>query len=208
MDKKIDFLCNAIADAQELIRFIDTKTAVAITVLGAYVLAFFANADRIIEYSFGYSLCFWFSLSLFMVCITLCIAITVRIIKPTNNPAKNINFGNLKVPDLGFFLSPNEYFKDDFYPFYNSDSFKLNIDFEAYIKQITNSNEDNIIHSLTFELFKVSFIRNIKNDRFNKLLLLLAATTIIFFISYFLFTLETQQILNKIHTAQNCYINY
>ena len=33
MENKIDFLNTAISDAQELIKFIDTKTAVIITIL-------------------------------------------------------------------------------------------------------------------------------------------------------------------------------
>ena len=34
-DQKLNFLTTALADAQELIRFIDTKTAIVITIIGA-----------------------------------------------------------------------------------------------------------------------------------------------------------------------------
>jgi len=56
MENKINFLNNAISDAQELIRFTDTKTAIVITILGGYIVAFFSNLEKIVQYSSGYSL--------------------------------------------------------------------------------------------------------------------------------------------------------
>src|SRR5574343_495856 len=90
---KISFLSNAIADAQELIRFCDTKTAIVITILGSYIFAFFSNIEKIVKYSSGYSYGFWILLSLFLLFLILCIVLTTRIIKPTNNPIDNIIFG-------------------------------------------------------------------------------------------------------------------
>ncbi len=198
MENKINFLNTAISDAQELIKFIDTKTAIIITILGAYVVSFFTSLEKIIEYSLGYSNWFWFFMILFFVLITLCIVVTVRIFKPTNNPIENVNLGNCKKPTLNFFLTPNDYSKGSFKSFKNSDKFKLNEKFETYSQLLYAAGDIEIINSLTFELFKVSYIRNIKNDRLNTLLWLLLFTTIAFSISYMFFTIETRNTIERL----------
>lgn len=198
MGNKIDFLNSAISDAQELIKFIDTKTAVIITILGAYLVPFFASLDKIIEYSSGYSNWFWFFIILFFILITLCIIVTARIIKPTNNPLENVNFGNSSKPTLKFFLTPNDYSKGSFQSFTNSDKFKLIENFQTYSQTLNAAGDIDIINSLTLELFKVSYIRNIKNDRLTTLLRLLVITTISFFISYLFFSIETHNTIEKL----------
>lgn len=205
MENKIDFLKTAISDAQELIRFIDTKTAIVITILGAYLVSFFASLDKIIEYSFGYSSWFWFFLTAFFVLLSLCIIVTARIIKPTNNPLDNINFGGVTKPTLKFFVTPNDYSKGFLHSFANSKKFKLKENFETYSQQLNTSTDSDIISSLTLELFKVSFIRNIKNDRFNALLWLLIVTTISFFAAYLFFSIETYNTIEQLkHLHGHC----
>jgi hypothetical protein len=207
MENKINFLNTAISDAQELIRFTDTKTAIVITILGAYIVAFFSSLDKIIEYSGGYSLIFWFFLVLFFIFLSVCIWITARIIIPTNNPFENITLGSVVSP-LKFFIGPNKY-KENFYPFRNSKEFKLEEDCGSYIETLLGSSsvpqitDSDIIKSLSIELFKVSFIRNIKNDRFKILLWFLLATTIAFFISFLFYAIETHNTIESLKTIQN-----
>jgi len=198
---RISFLSDAISDAQELIRFCDTKTAIIITILGAYVVAFFSSLDKIIEYSFGYSFWFWLSLTTFFILLFLCIIVTTRIIKPTNNPIDNVNFGASAKPTIKFFLTPNTYSNGGLHAFTNSSKFKLSENFETYSQKINTASENDIINSLTLELFKVSFIRNIKNDRFNTLLLLLVLTTISFLSAYLFFSIETHSIIEQLKTV-------
>jgi hypothetical protein len=205
MENKINFLNTAISDAQELIRFIDNKTAIIITILGAFVVSFFASLDKIVEYSAGYSNWFWLFLGVFFFLITLCIIVTTRIIKPTNNPIDNINFGSGTKPSLKFFLSPNDYSKGFLQSFKNSKKFKLSENFETYIQQVNLSTDSDIINALTLELFKVNYIRNIKNDRFNTLLWLLFITAIAFFFAYIFFSIETHNAIENLnHIHQHC----
>jgi hypothetical protein len=205
MENKIHFLSIAISDAQELIRFIDNKTAIIITILGAFIVSFFASLDKIVDCSEGYINWFWLFLGAFFFLIILCIIVTTRIIKPTNNPIENINFEKTNKPTLRFFLTPNDYSGGHFKSFANSDKFKLKEDFTSYSQIINTVNESEIIDSLTLELFKISFIRNIKNDRFNTLLWLLFFTTISFFISFLLFRIETHNIMEIISQFhKNC----
>lgn len=198
MEKKIEFLYNAISDAQELIRFTDTKTAVAITVIAAYVISIFSSIEKIVKFSSFYSIWFWLSLSFCFIFLLLCIIVITRIIKPTNNPVDNINFGEQTVPTLKFFLYPNDYSSGKCYPFSNSKKFKLAEKIDDYLKTLTESSDTSIINSLSLELFKVSYIRNIKNDRFNTLLWLILGLTIAFFLYHFLYSIETQQTISLI----------
>ena len=70
------------------------------------------------------------------------------------------------------------------------------------------STEVDIINSLVLELEKVSYIRNIKNDRFNVLLCLLFAITILFIISYLFFIIETQTTIDILEkTSKHCVYN-
>lgn len=197
-ENQIDFLKTAISDAQELIRFTDSKTAIVITILGAYVVAFFTVIDKIIKYFSDYSVWFWLFLILFVVLLVISVLVTTRIIKPTNNPVKNIKLGNEQLPSLKFFLALNKYSKNEIFYLKNSDEFKLSESFETYFGQIKTTSDEDIIKSLTLELFKVSYIRNIKNDRFNILLKLLLLTTIAFAIAYFFYSKETQNIIEQI----------
>ncbi len=188
MENKISFLSSAIADTQELIRFIDTKTTVVITILGAYIVAFFSVLNIIITNYAFYSNGFLVSIVVFLLLLFLTILVTVRIIKPTNNPVENIKLGsNTNIPSLQFYVSHNDYFKDDFFAFCNSKKFRLSKTLKEYISELDNSQ---IVASLTFELLKVSYIRNLKNDRFNVLMWFLFFTTITFFISYIYLNVE------------------
>ena len=202
-DSKITFLSSAISDAQELIRFCDTKTAIVITILGAYLVAFFSSIDKIVENSSNYSCWFWLFLSLFFILLISCIVVTIRIIKPTNNPIDNINFGGQPIPKVKFFLAPNDYSNDCPYQISNSVEFKLKENFKDYSEKLSDAKNDDIISSLTLELFKVSYIRNIKNDRFNTLLWLLIATTILFLTAYLFYNIETHQISEYIKQARH-----
>ena len=140
--------------------------------------------------------------SLFLILLVIFIIIIARIIKPTNNPKDNINFGEFQISDLKFFLSPNIYGSHRFlFPFYNSKKFKLKEDFKVFIDKLNSSSSTEIIDSLSLELFKASFIRNIKNDRFNILLWLVLGLTVIFFIYYFFYITETNKFLELIKEA-------
>jgi len=190
MENKINFLSLAISDAQELIRFIDTKTAIIITILGSYIVGFFVSLDKIAQYSAYYSSFFWFLLILFLITLTVCIIVTSRIIKPTNNPSDNIKLGNVTQPAINFFIAPNN--NSFWFPFCNSKKHKLKTSFESIQNEMELASDAEIVKSLSYELLKVSFIRNIKNDRFNFLIKCLIVNTIIFVVAYLFYSFETQ----------------
>ena len=78
--------------------------------------------------------------------------ITVKIIKPTNNPVENIKLGdNTNIPSLQFYISPNDYSKDNFFAFRNSKKFKLSKTLKQYLS-VLNENE---IISVDEDEFKI-----------------------------------------------------
>ncbi|MDI9312725.1 MAG: hypothetical protein QM535_21125 [Limnohabitans sp.] len=207
-DKKIEFLYSAITDAQELIRFIDTKTGITITIIAAYVVAIFSCIENIVQFYSYYSFWFWLTLIIFIVFLLLSIWVIVRIIRPTNNPVENITIEEKNIPSLKFYLSPNKYSSNWFYPFCNSKRFKLSENFENYLKTVDNSSDTEIVSSLTFELFKTSYIRNIKSDRLNILIRCLLVLTISFFAFYLLYSIETQNLIDLIEDTGHKYCNH
>jgi hypothetical protein len=189
VQNRINFLSIAISDAQEIIKFIDTKAAIIVTILGAYIVAVFSTLKNVFRYHQYYSGCFWVLLIIFASLLIACIIVTRRIIHPTNNPTENIHKGNLSVPDLKFFIAPNKHHRG--YPFFNSEKHKLEGSFEDYHSKVNGATSDSIISSLTFELLKISFIRNIKDERFTFLVRCLIYTTLVFVVWYLFYTQET-----------------
>jgi len=205
MENKISFLTTAITDAQELIRFVDTKTGITITIIAAYVVAIFSCIEKIVQFYSKYSFWVWLTLIIFIVFLLLSIWVIVRIIRPTNNPVENVTIEEQNIPSLKFYLSPNKYSSNWFYPFCNSKRFKLSESFENYLKTLDNSSDTDIISSLTFELFKTSYIRNIKSDRLNILIRYLIVLTISFFAFYILYSIETQNLIDLLEdTGHKC----
>ena len=192
LDKKIEFLYSAIKEAQELINFIDKKTAFAVTIIGSILVGLFTNLETIIKYFPYYN--FWFHLSLFLLIglLIICIWVTIRIIKPTNNPIENLKINDKEIFKINYFISINKYRIG--YPFFNSKEHKLVQNFEEFSTSLNNLSNLDIVNLLTLELLKVSFIRNIKNDRFNLLILLLIITSMLFSIQYILLYSQTNYI--------------
>jgi hypothetical protein len=107
---------------------------------------------------------------------------------------------------LKFFISPNIYHGYG-YPFRNSKKFKLKEKCDSYIEALLASDnsqitDSDIIKALSIELFKVSFIRNIKEDRFKTLLWVLLLTTLAFFISFLFYTIETHNTIESLKSIK------
>lgn len=197
-NNKITFLIAAIADAQELIRFIDSKTAIAITLIGSYFIGYFTQLDKLVKYVHYYNAWLWLLISLFILLTVICVAIILRIIRPTHNPTENIDPGGATAPESLFFLPVNTYSNKLFVSFINSSKHKLGISYSGYASKFTPSTDDTMISVLSFELLKINFIRNIKTRRFNSLVKWLIVTTILFIASYILLIYQSQQASDQI----------
>lgn len=188
---RIEYLSMCINDAQEIIRFIETKTAIVITILSAFIIILFSQIGCLLEYSNIFPLIFDIFFWSLMICYLISILITYKIISPISNPSTHINMKDSRHPNLKFYLSNNNYLKSIIYPFIDSKKYKLDEKFSDYLKTIHESTENDIIDSLAFELFKVSYIRNLKHDRFKKLTFFLFLTSILFISTYVMYTYQT-----------------
>jgi hypothetical protein len=187
-EKQIEFLYQSISDTQELIKFVETKTAFGASIIGIYLATFCSIFDKVLKHFYDFNFIFW--ASFILVCILLLVSIWIIIlaIKSVNNPADNVKIKKEDKSALEFFVTPNDY--DTYkiiYPFFNSKHFKIKKTFDSFFEAISNSDENELIKVLTFELLKVNYIRNIKNDRFKILIFSLIATTLGFFIFYIVF---------------------
>lgn len=192
-DQKINYLITALADTQELIRFIDAKTAIVITIIGAYIIGTFSVLDKIVMFCDKFSCLFWLTFFGFCLFLIFSILITTRIIKPTDNPYDNIILDDEEkkvIPSVPFYIAPNVYKNKWEILFKNDKSYKLKQSFSGLKDSLITATSRDLIDSLSFELLKVSFIRNIKNDRFNVLLITLIITTILFFSFYIIYSHE------------------
>ena len=197
---KIDFLNNAINDTQELIRFIDTKLTVAITIVGALLAVLLSTVEKVITYNNYYSDWFWIFLSVLIVLLIACFIIIIKIIVPTSNPNDNIDFGNVSIPTLKFYLAKNKY-NSKLFCFYYSSKHSLEESLETYLTILDSADEQSMINILACEKFKLNYIRNIKSDRLRWLTYLFILTTISFIVYYLFFSIETQHII-KLITSQ------
>lgn len=181
-EDQLAYLYAAISDAQSLINFIDTKTAGGITIMGLFLASIFGMLEDLLSYAYWFSLFHWISLGLTLLCLFLCLIVVARILKPTINPEANISKED--APSLKFFLAQNKYDHGKIgkfiYPYYNSSEFKLAESLISYTTSLTKAKSEEIGKSLAFELLKLNFIRNIKNDRFHFLFKLLIVTTVFF----------------------------
>jgi len=193
MERKIEFLYAAINDAQELIRFIDTKTAIVIGVIGAFIVGLFSCFGNIVLYACSLSILTWLLLALVIVFLFISIWIILKIIKPINNPKDNILMDNMDDLPINFFISSNNY-SNALYLFFNLKGSKLSEGLKIYIERLKNITDEDIVNVLTFELFKVSYIRNLKNDRFTVLVWIVLILTILFIIFYGMYSFEIRNL--------------
>jgi hypothetical protein len=198
---QIEFLYNAITDVQDLIKFTESKAAFVIGILTAYVAVLFLTLENIIKYYTNWSFLFWIfyiSLNLFMI---FCIWIIAKIIMPIKKPTDCVKISKGDIPETEFYLAPNQY--DSFlFPFSNLGNNKLKIDFKPFYQNIKELDDKAIIKILTLELFKISYIRNVKSDRFKVLIYFIFITSVLLIGFYIKYQIELTRIITYISTKK------
>jgi|WetSurMetagenome_2_1015567.scaffolds.fasta_scaffold193351_2 hypothetical protein len=184
-ENKIEFLYQSISDTQDIIKFLETKTAFATSITGLIIVTFCSTFETVLKHLNDLNFLFWLLFIIVGLLIIICIWIAVISIKSVSDPKTNIKIKDEDLSELEFFLSKNEYKKQkNAFPFYNSKHFKLTKSYDSYLKTLSESDDEELIRVLSFELLKVSFIRNLKNDRFKVLIWLLLTTSVVFCIYY------------------------
>lgn len=177
---KLDFLYKAIDDAQNTIRFTDTKAGAVIAfwtlVLNVIIqtkdewINFFdefSKNEKLLMFIFIFLLLFYFLRSIWLAYLTLV---------PRLNPRKHIDTNDFNAQDL-FFLSETKPEIKGKYLYGNYENLHLKESSKGYHEKISNLNDLGIEKELILELQKISFIRNIKIARTST-----AITSVIYFL--------------------------
>jgi len=200
-EKKIEFLYNAISDAQDLIKYIESKTAIIIAILTGYIATFFFSLEKIIKYDEYWSCAFWICFLSFIISLSITLWIVGRLVFPIRNPIANIKINNSQISNIQYFLAKNLYHSKWAFPFFNSKRNKLEKDYSTYLTEIGSLSDEILIQSLIQELLKISYIRNIKNDRFRILVTFVIITSILFIVLLLLYHFQLQSMPNQ---SMNC----
>lgn len=166
---KYDFLIRAIEDAQNIIRFTDTKAGAVIGFWGVIVtisinkrdewFLWLKNVEPFYERLIVYTLVF------FMVCFVVqSIWLAFMVLIPKNNPQKHIDTGEVYAEGIFFLYETNPDIKGK-YLYTTQQDLKLKIKTSDYIKKLKKIDFDDLQKELVIELQKVSFIRNLKIRR-------------------------------------------
>ena len=176
-NQQLSFLYKALDDNQNLIRFLDAKTAFAVALLSAMIGNVLANLGDyfprgaqpvwrqilVLAFAFG---AIW------------AVALVGLIVFPTTNPAANTRLLPNSQPQ--FFLaqlSPRKWLRIlSRSPEYS----RLAQEHSEYLDHVSRSSNRALLQSVSAEVLKVSYIRQIKTDRLKALSILLAGCALLF----------------------------
>ena len=189
-DQKISFLYKAIDDAQAIIRMVDTKAGAVIafwTVIITIITKLGCEAI-ISEIWIKFDIIGILIILLAGVCVLNSIYLALMTVLPCNSPTHHIEDDIPLFPPKEVFylfgMNPNV---EGSLLYFNTKKPKLGLSrskYENILDQL--SSRKDIISELSYELLKVSFIRNIKLSRINRSLqsILYFFLLIIFFLAY------------------------
>ena len=173
-DQKISFLYKAIDDAQAIIRMVDTKAGAIIA-----FWTIFLTIGKWNSTSSDVLLTFLNQLDVFsiviVVLIILCIGNSIYLalltLLPMNAPSNNINDNMDDFPKDLFYIFGMEPKIEGSSLYFNMKTSKLSVSTSEYAKKLNLLiDAESISKVLSYELLKVSFIRNMKLSRINNAL--------------------------------------
>ena len=164
-----------IVDAQEAVRFLETKTAICVTILSAHFVGLYSMLERLTKEYGVFPWWFWCFLITLLIIHTFIILLTYQIIAPRINPLLNVPHDPEDIPAKSLFLLNGR--KSSWLGF----SHTLTRSFKEFSTSYNSLSPDDLIKAATFEYMKVSYIRNAKADRFRILAQMLFLASGIFF---------------------------
>lgn len=166
-DERFNFIYNAINDTQETIRFTDAKSGSVIVV----VMGLIAGVVTLIDKYYLLlnklpSLCREFTIvgvTCFIVSILASLILSLLSINPSNNPNEHIDIGEfLDKPNIKYYLSglnPKMRLKDYLW---EPKDLKFSTTVSEYYKNIEESEDSDLLKALSYELIKLSYIKEKK----------------------------------------------
>lgn len=168
---KIEFLYKALEDAQNTIRFTDTKAGlvlVGLTIIATFMGDFCSTLIDLMIIPLNFLiLCKITAAVIAIVSFIISAFIIFKAINPLSSPTDHVILENysVSIPFYLFSISPKMGWKDSLIEL---DKSKLDYSVKDLCNLYNSATEDDIIGSLTYELTKVSYIREKKIFRVNK----------------------------------------
>jgi len=171
MALRIEYLYKAIEDSQNTIRFTDTKASlllVGLTIIATFMTSFCNILNPLISLPSNFIKVITLLLGFItLACFITSAFISFKAINPLSSPTVHIEPSKqpVKIPFYLFSIIPKLKWKDTLCEFKSS---KLNYKIDELFGFYSTATENDIIYSLTYELAKVSYIREKKIFRVNK----------------------------------------
>ena len=168
--ERFNFIYNAINDTQETIRFTDTKSGAVIVVAMGLIAGVVTLLDK--YYTLLNQLAVLpkviaiMGIIYFSVCLFISLILSLRSINPANNPNNHINIGDWQdMPNTKYYLSglTSSMRWEDY--LWELNDLKFSLSASKYYKSIEESNDSDLLKSLTLELLKLSYIKEKKMQR-------------------------------------------
>lgn len=188
---KLDFLYKAIDDAQNAIRFTDTKAGAIMAFWAVLITGVINTRSEWYKWLFGITV--WYDrviafglIALLILFWILSIWLVFVAVNPKTAPNLHVDRDGVEVTGL-FFLHGFKPEQPTYEQLYLDDTgLKLSMTTNEYVQKIGDLSDKKIRDELIFELQKVSYIRNIKIKRVNTSLTFVLAflITSVFLISF------------------------
>jgi hypothetical protein len=173
-EKKLAFMYKIIDDNQATIRFLDTKAAFGIALLGA-IIGKVLDREQLAAY-LNHGIVTLLISIVFACLIVVSAVLGFRTVFPTVNPAQNVSFPDNLEPK--FFIAkfkPNRFLR---YFSSNKKFAMLETTHAAYCDALGQANAENLVKIAGAEVLKLSFIRQLKTDRLGAFSRVLIGTVI------------------------------
>jgi hypothetical protein len=177
---RLDFLYRSVSDAQETIRFLDTKAAFCVTLLSAMMAAAFTS---VAQNHHPHSL-HWMALAIFAVTTLLTLALCLKVIFPTIHSQGAFSATGLASP--AFFLPHKKSRHRLLKSLWNTTSYPLGVTHDEHRESVVNASDMDLVHSMCDEVITVSVLRQVKSDRLRLAIVGLMLAVFFFFVQLIL----------------------
>jgi len=174
---RLDFLYHSLADNQEVIRFLDAKVGIG---LGILSYLFGRLLGDLHDFFPWLTQPLWRQILFLLVVLfsVLAAAVALKIVFPANNPTEHVELESAPYPP--FFIAGlrakrwQRMFSSS--PLYSC----LALTHAAFRTGLNEADEPAFVRSMSAEVLKVSYIRQIKADRFKAFVWLLTTVVVLF----------------------------
>ncbi|HEX4007372.1 MAG TPA: hypothetical protein VHX60_14445 [Acidobacteriaceae bacterium] len=174
-ESRLEFLYCVVKDTQETIRFLDTKAGFCVTLLTAMMAAAFGPFSHTTNYRYVHNA----GITAFTITTLFALMMCLRVIFPTIHLQGKYSTTRVAAPQ--FYLPPKED-RNRFQALWGGSASPLGVTHDAYMADIMNATDADLVRSMCDEVVIISAIRQLKSDRLHTAILTLALAIGFFFV--------------------------